>query len=1137
METVTSGPPYRILGDLEVLGHAGPIRIGGRRRRALVAYLFVNAGVRVSVDSICEAVWGAEPPTGAAATVRTYVSQFRKLNVGGRGLLIESDLYGYRLAVDRGDLDATRFENEVAAAHRLDDPNERLQVLDSALVLWRGSPLVEFADAEWAATEARRLETIHDRAINERFDILLEQGRHDECLVELESAVARSPFDEHLAAQLAVAQYRCGAVADALRGLGALRRRLGEELGLSPGPEVVDLERRMLDRDTDLDLGSLRAADTSSARAVDVRGPTPPGPPLPTGTVTFLFTDTEGSTRLLGELGNAPYAEVLATQRHHIAHAVHAHGGVVFGMEGDAVFCAFVSAASAVDAAIDAQRSLAAETWPVPVRTRIGLHTGEALLVGADYVGTTVHCVARLTAAAHGGQVVASGTCRSLVPGAHWVDLGRHRLKDIDRPQHLYQVDTGEDSAFPPLPTADNVPTNLPESLDAFVGRDDERLSLADELDRSRLVTLVGPGGVGKTRLAIETARSVRARYPGGVHLVELARVSAGGSVAAAVARTLVDAGARGPDLVAIAANAAGEDAALVVLDNCEHVIEEAVRVAGVLLTQLPSMTLLSTSREPLGTRGERVHRVGPLQTAGELRGGISAAEQLFTARAEAATGRPIRPDEEAFVRTICSELDGLPLAIELAASRATSLALVDIARRLDDRFSLFRSTRPDEDRHRTLRAVVDWSYELLAPIDRALFNRLCVFVDSFTLDAAEAVVADELVPCDYVLDGLSRLVDKSIVQIVATERGTRYRLLDTLRRYGRARLVEAGTYDDAERRFLDWAMTLTAELEADMRTERQDASLAAVLAHRESLRSAFERQVAAERPLDALRIVASVPVDVPAERVRLIDALIPRVRHDDNADTIGRAHLAAANLEFERGHFASGRDHARSAAGIYEGLGDDRSVAWAWFLQTFGTWGTGDVPAARVAVENARRRFSELGDSVGYANALWASILLTPDLDEADRLGSEAETRLRRIDSPFALAHCLEARALVALQLDRPNEARIHLAEALETFASTATEGCIAHCLEAIAASIVHEQQPGLLGVTAELLGAADSLRAMSGHRHRPWELEGQRAAMAVLHRSMDTAALEDAIERGRGHNVRSAIQLVQHALDPLMA
>jgi len=389
---------------------------------------------------------------------------------------------------------------------------------------------VEFADTEWGATEAHRLRTIYDRLTTERFEILLQLGRHRECLGQLEATVTEAPLDEHRAGQLALAHYRCGMVAEALHDLSGLRRRLVDELGLSPGPSVVDLERRMLDRNPDLDLGPQHSFDSDRVESADVGGSTGSGQRLPTGTVTFLFTDTEGSTRLLDRLGDGVYAVVLATQRRHIVEAVGAHGGVVVGFEGDAVFSAFGSAPNAVDAAIDAHRRLTGETWPAVVRTRIGLHTGEALLVGADYVGTTVHCAARVTAAAHGGQVVASDTCRALAPGASWADLGRHRLKDIDRPQRLFQLDTGDGGVFPPLPTVDNVPTNLPDSLDLFIGRDDERRALVDELARSRLVTLVGTGGVGKTRLAVETARTVRARYPGGVHLIELARVSAEGA-------------------------------------------------------------------------------------------------------------------------------------------------------------------------------------------------------------------------------------------------------------------------------------------------------------------------------------------------------------------------------------------------------------------------------------------------------------------------------------------------------------------------------------------------------------------------------------------------------------------------------
>ena len=269
------------LGDLQVFGRDGLISIGGRRRRALVTFLLLNAGRRVSMDSICEAVWDADPPSGAAATVRTYVSQLRKLGVDGDALTVESDAYGYRLAVDRADVDAASFEDAVATALSLGDSNERLRILDSAADLWLGPPLAEFADTEWGAIEARRLRTIYDRLTTERFEILLRLGRHRECLGQLEAAVTETPLDEHLAGQLALAHYRCGMVADALRDLSGLRHRLADELGLSPGPSVVDLERRMLDRNPDLDLA---ARDSSRRRRDRVRRrrrfhrirPTPP---------------------------------------------------------------------------------------------------------------------------------------------------------------------------------------------------------------------------------------------------------------------------------------------------------------------------------------------------------------------------------------------------------------------------------------------------------------------------------------------------------------------------------------------------------------------------------------------------------------------------------------------------------------------------------------------------------------------------------------------------------------------------------------------------------------------------------------------------------------------------------------------
>ena len=454
-----------------------------------------------------------------------------------------------------------------------------------------------------------------------------------------------------------------------------------------------------------------------------------------------------------------------------ISAAVEDAGGVVFGSEGDALFCAFESASSAARAAIDAQRSIGDHRWPLELRVRMGAHAGEALVVDDDYVGATVHVAARIAAAAHGGQVVASDACRSLDPDHAWVDLGRHRLKDVDRPQHLHQLDTGG-GHFPPLATAENVPNNVLASLDPFVGRTEECRHLVGLLGEARLVTLVGTGGVGKTRLAMEASRQLRAANPGGVYVIELAQLSLEEGVEAVITNTLLEQGGYGIDLWSVTSSLIGDDPTLLVLDNCEHVLERVGGVASELLGRFPSLRVLATSREPLHARGERVRRVEPLSTTARD-GERSAAEELFRLRAEAATGRRLLPSDDEWIRRICTDLDGLPLAIELAASRTTSLAPVDIARRLDDRFALLRSSRAvDDGRHRTLGAVVDWSYELLSPDDRELFNRLSVFGGEFSLDVAEAVAGVDGISSGYVLEGLSHLVDKSLVQLTSDRAG-----------------------------------------------------------------------------------------------------------------------------------------------------------------------------------------------------------------------------------------------------------------------------------------------------------------------------------------------------------------------------
>jgi hypothetical protein len=320
------------------------------------------------------------------------------------------------------------------------------------------------------------------------------------------------------------------------------------------------------------------------------------------------------------------------------------------------------------------------------------------------------------------------------------------------------------------------------------------------------------------------------------------------------------------------------------------------------------------------------------------------------------------------------------------------------------------------------------------------------------------------------------------------------------------------------------------------MRTSRQDESLRAVVPHQGNLRTALGAQLDRGEFVNALRIVASVPVDVAPERCRLIDELVPLVESSsDNRrdEVLGRAHLAASNLEFERGGFQAGADHGRRAGEVFEALGDARSVAWSSFLETFGAWGVGDIERARAAISDARRRFEDLGDRVGQANAAWAAILLDPDFRRADELGEFAESELRSIDSPFALAHCLEARALVDLQQDRIDRAGPWLREALEIFGRLRISGCVAHCLEASAAFAVASHGGVRPAQVAELLGAADGLRTASGHRHRPWELGGQRAALTALRRSMTGDELERAVAAGRGHRLESALAFGEQVLD----
>jgi predicted ATPase/class 3 adenylate cyclase len=532
---------------------------------------------------------------------------------------------------------------------------------------------------------------------------------------------------------------------------------------------------------------------------------------LPVGVVTLLFSDIEGSTRLLHELGDA-YGEVLS-DHHRLLRAVWlGHGGVEVGTEGDAFFVAFADPEQAVRAAVAAQRALAAHEWRdgFEVRVRMGVHTGSPRVRGQDYWGIDVHYAARLCAAAHGGQVLLSESTASLVD-LEVEDLGRHAVKDFPSARRIFHlpVDGLGSDCFPPPRTLGTGRTNLPDQLSSFIGRERELAELHGLLGGARLVTLTGAGGVGKTRLALRLGAELLDGSSDGAWFVDLAPVLDSALVAATVAGVLGVSERAGQSVRQTLVERLAERELLVVLDNCEHVVESAAALAAAIIARCPGVLILATSREPLRIDGEQVYRVPSLSTPAEGiedLGLVACSEgvRLFVERAaQQRPGFTLTGENASTIAQVCRRLDGIPLAIELAAVRLRSLSIVDLDVRLDQRFALLRGgSRTALPRQQTLLALIDWSYELLSDAERDVLARLSVFAaNGFDLDAAQSVCTAGGIGRFEVLDHLDALVDKSLVQAEDVSGSVRYRLLETVRDYAARKLSERGDSQTAEAR------------------------------------------------------------------------------------------------------------------------------------------------------------------------------------------------------------------------------------------------------------------------------------------------------------------------------------------------
>jgi predicted ATPase/class 3 adenylate cyclase len=790
---------------------------------------------------------------------------------------------------------------------------------------------------------------------------------------------------------------------------------------------------------------------------------------LPNGTVTFLFSDIEGSTRLLRALAGS-YTELLAEQRRLIGQAVEKEGGIVFGSEGDALFAAFSSPTAALRAAAVAQRSLAGHPWPgdAQVRVRIGVHTGEASLFGArDYIGLALHEVSRVMTAAHGGQVLVSGATRQLVAGGlddlSLIDLGSHRLKDLAETMRLFQLaGAGLPREFAPPRTLDRAPNNLPVPPTPFVERSDLAAARA-ALERARLLTLTGPGGTGKTRLALQLAAVVLADHPDGAWFVALEAVEDSALVPSAIGTVIgLNPTADRSPLQALGDHLR-ERRVLLVLDNFEQVVDAGPMVAQ-LVREAAGLRVIVTSRIVLHVSGERELPVAALSlppapsdrgTASLDAGTVhkSEAVRLFVERAQAVRADFVLDDANAAtVAEIVRRLDGLPLAIELAAARLRVLPLESIRGRLDQQLALLTGGARDlPARQQTLRGAIDWSYEMLEPQERTLFERFSVFAGGAFLAEAERVCRPAHGLTLDVLDGLSALVDKSLLRAVPTTHAEpRFAMLATIREYASGCLARGGAEAEARDRHLDAYMAVVDDC-ADALIQAQGPTAQDRLeADHDNLRAALDCCIERADTATALRLVAGLWRFWQArghlhEGRRWIDRALAMPGVDEQPARLRiRAFGAAGGVAYWQGDFPVACRHYVAQLEAAREADDPPSIAEAMYNLGFAALPQPAVNqyerfrAGKPWFEAALAAYTELGDDIGIANAEWGLALSAASHDDLEQARAHALRALdgyrRRgdISGTGWAAHML---ALYNLGLRRLDEALDFALQSVATF------------------------------------------------------------------------------------------------------
>ena len=875
---------------------------------------------------------------------------------------------------------------------------------------------------------------------------------------------------------------------------------------------------------------------------------------LPSGTVTFLFTDVEGSTQLLHELGAEAYADTLAEHRRLIREACARHGGVEVDTQGDALFVSFPTAPGALFAAGEATEALASG----PIRVRIGLHSGTPLLTEEGYVGEDVHRAARIASSAHGGQIILSQATRSfLEDGPELKDLGEHRFKDLAAPERVYQLGDGD---FPPLKSLYG--TNLPIPASSFLGRERELSELVALLTREevRLITLTGPGGTGKSRLALQAAAEASDAFPDGVWWVALAPLRDPSLVLSAVAQALEVREEPSRELAELLVERLGGKKALLLLDNAEHLLPELASQLSPLVRDTGTPAWLVTSRERLQLQGEHAYAVPTL----EEETGIA----LFLERAVAA-GSPLEATEA--VRELCLRLDNLPLALELAAARTVLFSPEQLVERLAQRLDLLKAGRDVDPRQQTLRATIEWSYDLLSEAEQRLFRSLSVFVGGCTYEAAEEV-------CGADPDTLQSLLAKSLLRRRTDGADqSRYWMLETIREYAAERLEECGEADELRDRHLLYLLDWAGQVEPELKRANQLLYLDRLDEDHENLRTALDRGLRGVGNVqEAARLAVAlvefwdirchytearawyaavlerrdeVPLAVAAEAIR--GAGLVASRHGDQEEAIRlyaqavRIHESAGNLRGAARALGSlafaqlnGGEVEEATQSAQRSVAAARSDADPWttacaVAALAATTHDQDLDEAEALYQESLRLFTEVGDSRNRAITLLnlaGLALQRRSYNRAESLLADAAALSRVLDDHTHVAAALTSQAEVALRQRRYDDASPSLREAILLGGRYDLKYQLSRCLIGVALLASIEQE---LESTARLVGSAVSL-VERGQDFHP-EDEYWQSTLLALRTVLDDDRLEQVIEESRQRPLEDAVAEALSVLDEL--